>query len=401
MSFSSLPYDVFRQIAFFLDPDISRSPTEAPSVTRARREVGRTLALTSRNARLVGAELVWRRIVVGFHRNPDLLVRILDEKWMIEHVRGLHVVCGPRKADEALALPLERVLPVFSSIDSLSIATTPPVLDRFFEGALNASNVTNIKRVELISSLGTSADYPGRLLEVLPRFAGARDLLLELRLSSTTTFLPLSPFAQPHLQLDSFFLLFDEVHSSAFHLFAAFLSRLFHLVNPSHLNKFTLYSPYADTSLTSLLSSSPSLTSLTLSFEVGPLMTRLPELVTLLPALSSLTSLSLLVQPDSSAPLIFPSSHPLRALLLTAFPPSLERITLDFDFMHAPTSFGEAWAPSEDVRDFLEERLARGLPLKAWRTVDWHEAGGERRSCTASRWKNGAEEAWRYEGGED
>ncbi|BGP15383.1 hypothetical protein JCM10213_001425 [Rhodosporidiobolus nylandii] len=105
MSFSTLPYELVAHIASFLDPSPYFSAHEAPSITRERRVAGRALALVSRNAVLPGMEMIWRRVVVGMHRNPNMLDRLTGSK---DHgaptglVRELVFLAGPKTAQQAL-----------------------------------------------------------------------------------------------------------------------------------------------------------------------------------------------------------------------------------------------------------------------------------------------------------
>jgi hypothetical protein len=406
MSFSSLPYDLLHEIVSYLDPDLARSPFEAPSVTKARRQVGRQLALISHNSRLVGTEFVWRRLVVGFHRNPELLARALEEVQegslaVAEHVRQLHVFCRPRNAVVALGAQLETVLPALSKLETLVVAATPPVIDRILEGARRGAGITNIGHLQLASSSGSSPTFPSRLLDALPLFTGVRTLDVELRLPPDTAFPSTSASSiTKSLRPQTVFLNFEEVSLAAYPSLNTFICRFIALLSLPHLQSFSLFSPYCDSSFFPSLTTASALTSLVIALKVGPLKTRLSDLSHLLPSLTQLEKLSLFVLPPVSAPLILPPADPLRPALLAALPPSLQHAELDIDFMYPPGDAVDDYAriPSPDVYDFVVDKAGRGRALRTWRTVEWEEAMGLRRECLASKVVEAGLEVWKFEG---
>ncbi|GAA6036136.1 hypothetical protein JCM8097_006633 [Rhodosporidiobolus ruineniae] len=431
MSLPSLPYELLSHLASSLaaPPPAPPSFFEAPSASLARRQVGRTLALAvnSPAARLVGRELVWRRVVVGFHRNPDLLRRIQHERWMAEHVRQLVVVCGTRKAmdlalslssEEENALDLAAVVPLFPALESLHLAAPPPVLERFFARVIEASALANLAHLELNSTFGPSATWPETLLELLPHFSGVRYLTLGLNLPADTAFsLPAPPSSsRPRLRPHTLALTLERTPPPSYHLISTFLSLLTALLSPSSLRSLSFHAPYLSPSSLSALLPSPSssadpsaLENLTLSLPVGPLLSRFPALLPLLSSLERLKRLKLLVHPHTAAPLILPASHPLRAGLLEALPASLEEVELDFDLMSPslPSSQLALGPPAPpDVLAFLNARLEEGKPLRSWTTVEWEEAMGIRRAVTVVRQtgKDGRERwvpEWAGEGAEE
>ncbi|BGP15379.1 hypothetical protein JCM10213v2_003347 [Rhodosporidiobolus nylandii] len=265
MSFPALPYELVSHIASFLDPSPFFSAHEAPSITRARRVAGRALALVSRNAVLPGREMIWRRVVVGMHRNPEMLDRLLgseEDSAPTELVRELVFLAGPKTARTALERELGKLLPRFGRLELLSLAATP------------------------------------------------------------------------------------------------------------------------------------GLASLTLSLSVGPLATRMPDLVALLPFLGELRRLKFLVQPITSAPLILSPSHALQPALLAALPAALEEFELDIDFC-AP-----AGQLAADVRELLDSRLEDGR-LQSWMSVEWEEGMAMRRAVGLVRVVRDGRAQWSMMDGEE
>ncbi|GAA5976208.1 hypothetical protein JCM11641_001083 [Rhodosporidiobolus odoratus] len=394
MSFPSLPYELVHLIAQHLDPASSLSLHEAPSITRLRRDTGRALSLVSPNARLVGTQLVWRRLVVGCHRNPDMLERVVEERGMAEHVRQLVLLCSPKQVKRMEGTALEKVLGTFPALDLLSIASTPPILEALLSGASIAPDITSIRHLELNSSLGSSPSFPETLLRVLPFFRGVRTLSLDLRIPPGTILDYTQARTGPLLRPRTLSVTFDELPSTSYPPMTLFLSRLTSLLSLPHLTSLSIYSPYAPSSLLRSLSSVTSLTSLTLSLTIGPLISRLPNLFDLLPFLHKLETLKLLVQPHYTAPLILAPTNPLRQPFLDCLPLSLVNLEVDIDFCSPHPG-----KLPQDVELVLEERLRAGLGMTSWRCLEWEEGMGIRREVLVRRVKmrheDGEREVWR------
>ncbi|GAA6020671.1 hypothetical protein JCM10207_007819 [Rhodosporidiobolus poonsookiae] len=408
MSFSSLPVELVREIASHLDPSPLCSVHEAPSLTRVRRDAGRALALVSRNAQLAGSELVWRRLVVGFHRNPDLALRVLEEKWMAEYVRQLHVYCGPRATKTILCAdsPYADLVPLCTALEQLCLAGSPSVIERLLSRAKDAPHLANLRVVELASSTGVSPSFPTFLLDVLPTFRSVEDLTLNLRVQSDAVPPVPSPTAAPALHPSTVFLLIeDDLHPPAYAFCTSFLTSLTSLVSARALTTFTFYASYAPPSLLAFLAPAAHLTTLTLSLSVGALATRLPDLVALLPALTKLESLVLEVQPAHEAPLILPPAHPLRAELLQALGAAgtraLRTVGLDVDLLDRPARLADAEGGG-DVGGMLARQLelGKGRGLRYFQCVEWEEAIGVRRMVVLERGEEEGRERWEVTQGE-
>ncbi|GAA5914543.1 hypothetical protein JCM6882_000413 [Rhodosporidiobolus microsporus] len=399
-SFSSLPYELVALIAPHLDPCPLRAQHEAPSVTRQRRDAGRALALVSRNARSVGTELVWRRVVAGFHRNAELLRRIVEEKWMAEYVKQLHVVCSPKNAETAFEFAPPDVLPLFTALDELLLAATPPVLEHFLSPVLSSSTLAHLARLEIVSSFGASPTFPSFILALIPSFPNLSHLTLDLRLHPDTGTISPPPPSPALTRLRHLSLTIEDAPPPLFPTLTSFLSSLSCLISSHTLHSFALYSPYApSTLLTSLALSAPSLTTLTVSLSIGPLIARLPSLLDLLPSFARLKTLRILVQPHAAAPLIFPASNPLRTRLFEALEaiPALEVVELDFDLMDPlPGSTGSA---ESDTWAFLTSRLKGDSKLRMWATLEWEEALALRRQVLFERMTGTQGDHWASAGG--
>ncbi|GAA5947128.1 hypothetical protein JCM10213_001429 [Rhodosporidiobolus nylandii] len=398
MSFPALPYELVSHIASFLDPSPFFSAHEAPSITRARRVAGRALALVSRNAVLPGREMIWRRVVVGMHRNPEMLDRLLgseEDSAPTELVRELVFLAGPKTARTALERELGKLLPRFGRLELLSLAATPSVLERLLSSVAGDGReaAERVRYLELHSSLGSSPSYPAALLAALPHFVSAQTLTLDLRLPSDTTLpqIPSSP-APLALRPHTLSLTIDDLDS--YPPCAAFIAHLLPLISVPHLSTFSLFSAYAPPSLFSSLRSASGLASLTLSLSVGPLATRMPDLVALLPFLGELRRLKFLVQPITSAPLILSPSHALQPALLAALPAALEEFELDIDFC-AP-----AGQLAADVRELLDSRLEDGR-LQSWMSVEWEEGMAMRRAVGLVRVVRDGRAQWSMMDGEE
>ncbi|GAA5829794.1 hypothetical protein JCM11251_007880 [Rhodosporidiobolus azoricus] len=394
-SFHSLPYEIVSLIASHLDPSPSRSAYEAPSVTRERRDAGRALALVCRSAREAGTEFVWRRVVVGFHHNPDLLRRICEERWMAEYVKQFHMRCSPKHMAIALGMDLAGVLSLFTTLDELSVGATPRLIENIIS-YWTAAAICPLTRLDVDSTFASCPSFPSFLLTKLPLFSHLTHLTLGLRFHAETypgAFKPLVFGSTAHVplsRLHELYLIIEDVPTHTYPALTAFFASLLSLLPPlTHLRSFSLFSPYAPDFLFtcrggSLLQSPSSLTSCTVSLPIGPLIARLPSLLELLPSLSQLKKLEVLVRNHDDASLILPSSHPLRPPLFASLAnlDTLESVELDFDLMdNTPLQAGS------DTAIFLASRLqgAAGSKLRMWQTVEWEEGLRFKRAVVAAR----------------
>lgn len=337
---------------------------------------------------------------MGFHCNPQLLRQLAEQDGSAEHVRHLHVFCSPKNAVHAAEANLAAVLPLLGKLEALVVSSTPQVVEYLLQGAQAAPHIANVRYLQLATSSGSSPTYPSQLLQYLLLFTGVQTLDLDLRVPADATFALPTLLGMAPLRPKTVFLSFDEVALAAFPALSTFTSHFLHLITLPLLRSFSLYSPYTDRALFSSLFNAASLGTLAIALEVGPLKARLPDLVALLPALARLENLSVFVLPPISAPLILAPTDPLRPRLLAALPSSLKSVELDLDFMYPPGEEADDYArvPSLDVFDYIVDKTGKGSSLELWRTVEWEEAMGLRRECSAVKEMKEGRAVWTFHG---
>jgi hypothetical protein len=295
-------------------------------------------------------------------------------------------------------MQLDTILPLLNKLESLVVTATPPVIERILDGVSGAEGIGNIGHLQLAASSGSSPTYPFRLLEALPLFTTVDNLDIELCIPFDTALLPSLPPSTTPLRPETVFISCEEFQPSAYSALNTFLSRFTSLLSLPHLDSLWLYSPYVDHTFFASLSPASSLTTLFIALEVGPLKTRLPNLIDLLPNHSQLEKLSLSVLSPISAPLILPPSNPLRPALLAALPPSLQASELDIDFMYPLPEEQDDYArvPSRDVLEYVVDTAGKGSALRSWRTVEWEETVRLRRDCSATKEAVRGVESWKF-----
>ncbi|TNY20470.1 hypothetical protein DMC30DRAFT_251976 [Rhodotorula diobovata] len=408
---STLPLDVVRLIIDHLDPSPKRVTSEAPSISRARRDVGRRVALIARNFVDAGRDLVWRNVVVGFHRNPELLERILAEEWMAPHVRQLHLVIGKRDEPRALVMNLKRVLQVLDRLDGFILATTPQVADSLLSQLECAHGVANITYLDIDTTVSPSSVHASDLLDALQWFTGAeRRIALSVRLVEGFQLPPL-PYLLPSLRTRDVWLSIEELKPDEGHQLTAkaFIASYLSLFDPAIVQNVALVSDHLPfpTLQPFLFRAASSLTTLTLFLSRTDFPSLLGGIVELLPRLGALRRLKLALRAFDAQPLALVRADPLRRALGEALgrrESCVESVTLDVDF-----------GPRTEVARWLEEEVSGGGSasgeggkgaLAAWRSVEWDSGLEMRREVAfarevgADRKGDGARERWRLTEGE-
>ncbi|BGP39355.1 hypothetical protein JCM10450v2_003306 [Rhodotorula kratochvilovae] len=385
MSLSTLPYDVVRTIVDFLDPSPIPSAAEAPSTSRARRDVGRTAALIARNFRRAGTELVWRNVVVGFHRNPDLLERILRDEWMASHVKQLQILVSKRDEDKAMQLDLARVFILLDRLTDCILLVTPTIALRLLSRAAQAPNIPHFTYLEVDTTASPSAAYPAQLLSVLPLSTGAKRIAVSLRVPAGSL-IPL-PQGTPVLRTCFITLAIEDLKPDAYPAASSFLTSYLSLFDPSHVQNLVLFSDcIPSTTLDRFLRAAHSLTVLTLYLSTTDLLPLLESITAALPALPALRRLKLALSSFSAPPPALDPAHPARGALFAtlALPDSrVVLVALDVDF-----------GARDALVRALEEVSARGARLREWRSVEW-DAMLEVRREVSWEWGAVAEESGR------
>lgn len=408
-SLSTLPLDIVRIIVDYLDPSTRRITSEAPSVSRARRDLGRQVALIAPNFVSAGTDLVWRNVVVGFHRNPELLERILADKWMAPHVKQLHLLVGARDAQAALRLDLARVLVLLGRLDGCIFAVTPAVAEVILSSVRAAPSVADMSYLELDTTVSPSNSVPATILGALSHMLGLRRrVAVSLRLTFGAI-VPV-PLAAPILRTHHVMLEVEELTPDAHPTAAAFLASYLALFVPSAMSSIVLISDHLPYSILGpFLLAATNLTHLTIYSSRADFPSLLDSVINLLSHLDHLRSLKLALRAYNARPLVLERSDPRRAALGLALsrssvgiggggPSALESVALDVDFEQR----GElvAWLDEVSVR-----RGEEGGRLKSWRTVEWDAMREARREVWLVRSasegaRQSGRERWRLGEGE-
>ncbi|GJN89512.1 hypothetical protein Rhopal_002499-T1 [Rhodotorula paludigena] len=353
MSLASLPYDLVRLIATYLDPDPASSVTEAPSITRQRRYLGRRLALIAPNFREVGTSLVWRNVVVGFHRNPDLLERVLHEQWMASHIRKIHILAGKRNEAQALALDLQRLLPLLCRLDECVLSMTPDTVELLLEQAESATGVSS-------------------LLRRLPLFHGTDRIAVSLRLSPETPMPPALP--APVLQTRVVMLNIEDLVASpaAEALVVSYLS----LFSLAHITSLKLMSQSVPDHVLRNLRQLSSLRHLSVDSKSDTVVAALIHAIDALPYLPELRSIELGVRTPTDEPARITCSLVHHRLFdAISAHPALEWVFIAVEFGLYDE---EAGGPLDHFIAFLDRQLPKdgrgGSRFREWTSVAWDAA---------------------------
>ncbi|GAA5855556.1 hypothetical protein JCM9279_005119 [Rhodotorula babjevae] len=339
-SLSTLPLDVVRIIVDFLDPSTKRITCEAPSVSRARRDLGRQVALIAPNFVSAGTDLIWRNVVVGFHRNPELLERILGDEWMAPHVKQLHLLVGKRDEPAALRLDLARLLAVLGRLDGCILAVTPAIAEFVLSRVSAAPSVADMSYLELDTTVSPSDSVPATILGALPYLLGLRRrVAVSLRIPSGADVS--SAAATPVLRTHHIMLEVEELKPHAYPAAAAFFASYLALFIPTAASSVVLISDHLPCRiLDPFLLAATHLTNLTIYSSSADFPSLLDGITTLLPHLEHLRSLKLALRAFSARPLALERTDPRRAALGLALSSSssadgrsaLESVALDVDF---------------------------------------------------------------------
>ncbi|GAA5925958.1 hypothetical protein JCM3775_005162 [Rhodotorula graminis] len=405
-SISTLPHDVVRIILDFLDPSSERITSEAPSVSRARRDVGRQVALIAPNFVSAGTDLVWRNVVVGFHRNPELLERILgDDAWAASHVKHLHLLVGKRHEPAALRLDLHHALVHLSRLDECILAVTPDVAEVVLSSVGVAHAAADMSYLEVDTTVSPSNSFPSTFLDALPHLSGLdRRVALSLRLPAGAAVPP--PRVAPVLRTRHIMLEVEELKPDAHRTAAAFLASYLALFDPAVVSSIVLISDHLPNSnLGPFLLAATNLTRLTIYSSTTDFPSLLDEVTTLLPHLGHLRALKLPLRAYNARPLALERSDPRCAALGLALshcgaggPSALESVALDVDF-------GQRGELIEWLDELSVRRGDGGGRLGEWRTVEWDAMRELRREVwlvrTASETgRDGGRNRWRLGEGE-
>ncbi|GAA5905997.1 hypothetical protein JCM8208_006312 [Rhodotorula glutinis] len=407
-SLSTLPLDVVRIIVDFLDPSIKRITSEAPSVSRARRDLGRQVALIAPNFVSAGTDLVWRNVVVGFHRNPELLKRILADDWMVSHVKQLHLLVGKRDEPAALRLDLARVLVLLSRLDGCILAVTPDVAEVILSNVRTAPGAADMSYLELDTTVSPSDSVPSTILGALPYLSGLeRRVAVSLRISASAE-IP-APAASPVLRTRHIMLEAEELKPDAHPTAAAFLASYLALFVPSAVSSVVLVSDHLPSpTLGPFLLAATHLTNLTIYSSTTDFPSLLDGMIDLLPHLEHLRALKLTLRSYNARPLTLERTDPRRSALSLALGRSgtgasaaLESVALDIDF-------GQRGEFVEWLEEEVSGRRGEGggaARLREWRTVEWDAMREVRREVWLVRkavegGRQGGRERWRLGEGE-
>ncbi|GAA5994549.1 uncharacterized protein JCM10292_002128 [Rhodotorula paludigena] len=373
MSLASLPYDLVRLIAQYLDPNPASSVTEATSITRQRRYLGRRLALIAPNFREIGTSLVWRNVVVGFHRNPDLLERVLDEQWMAPHIRNIRILAGKRNEAQALALDLQRLLPLLCRLDECVLSMTPDTVELLLEQAESATGVSSVRCFEVdTTTVASPPSFPAQLLRKLPLFHGADRIAVSLRLSPETLMPPALP--APVLRTRVVMLNIEDLvaSSAAEALVGSYLS----LFSLAYITSLKLLSESVPDHVLRDLRQLSSLRHLSVDSKSDTVVVALNHAIDALPHLPELRSIELGVRS--------PTDHPARITCSLAHHrlfdaisahPALEWVFIAVDFGLYDEEAGE---PLDHFIAFLDRKLPKdgrgGSRFREWTSVAWDAA---------------------------
>ncbi|GAA5819997.1 hypothetical protein JCM3770_006819 [Rhodotorula araucariae] len=362
MSLSTLPYDIARNIVDFLDPSPAAAAPEAPSISRSRRDVGRTAALIARNFRQVGTELVWRNVVVGFHRNPDLLERILRDEWMAPLIKQLHIGVGKRDEDKAMHLDLERIFALLNRLSDCMLLVTPGVALRVLSRAALAPNVPHITNLVVDTAGSPSAAFPQQLLSAVPFFTNARRISISLRVPADSPIPPAQ--STPVLRTRSVTLSTEDLKPDAYPACSSFFASYLSLFDPWYTQSLVLLSDCVPPrTIGPFFRAAVNLTTLHMYVSPADFLPLLEIVTSALPALVHLRKFKLALSSVSAQPPHLYRAHPARLAILAALahPEShVELVALDVDL-----------GARAEVVLALEDVSARGGRVREWRSVEW------------------------------
>lgn len=362
-----LPYDILLHIFQYLDPldddrvgqpaKLRDTPSSLLSIQRA---LGATLSLMSRDWRDLGHKYLWSNFILSFatERSSRKLGLLLGNEDVANLVKRIYVYCGIHDERRVQGVPIELTLPSLKRLESLELSASPRfVMKMFSQVDSRERDLVTLRHLVLDSSDEPSVDYPEILLRLVSKLPLLESLDLTLSLPSTGTWTFPAPSSKPLQSLRSFVYRVCGDNSGPSTLSNPFLISLLNLIDPHLVETFSVScrtlpteEPH-DVFSTFLKTTRRRLSKLSVTCDRLTMERILPHLIETLPALTRLSSLTLGILPQWTAPLHLPSlqtfvaadelgasREPLRrGSVVSRFFDSLlsleqlERISLDFD----------------------------------------------------------------------